>query len=84
MSQEHRWYGMSKENMPGNEDNLEVSPRAMSSIVKQCDVYRIVIRKVHTTKIFVLYVGIVAVIKRSTSIIVTEGHSGHVHIYLNP
>jgi hypothetical protein len=37
--------------------------------------------KVHTTKIFVLYVVISAVIKRSTSIL---GDSRHVHIYPNP
>jgi hypothetical protein len=40
--------------------------------------------EVHTTKIFVLYVGIVAVINCSTLIIVAEGGPGHVHIYANP
>jgi hypothetical protein len=53
------------------------------SIVKQYDVYKIVIQKVDKTKIFVLYVGIIAVINRSTSIIVMEGCSGHVYIYPN-
>jgi hypothetical protein len=68
--------------MPGNEGNLEVSPRAMSSIIKQCDVYRIT-ECSHNTNIFVLYVGFVAVIKRSASTIVEEGRSGHVYIYPN-
>jgi hypothetical protein len=45
----------------------------MKSIEKQYDVYRTIIHKVHTIKIFLLCVGIDAIINRSTSIIIAEG-----------
>jgi hypothetical protein len=64
--------------MPVNDHSIIVSPRVMSNIEKKYDMLRKVIQTVHMIKIFVLYVGIIAVIQRSMLIIAEFGTWPHI------